>query len=528
LGGGEVLVEIGMVVLEGAVEAAAEAGGEGLIVDEETVAGGAMEGFVFGMEGGGGNDEVDVGVVLDLAAPGVQHAGEAEFRAVVFGGADVLEGGGALAQEEWIEDFGMDEAEVAQFLRQGEGDHEVGHGQEPGFLFGGPDLLVEGTAPGAGAVVAAVVGVVLFLAAAALIEPPAEGGRAAREDAPHGPVVVGGELVAVGMGVVFPMRAEQVCQVEGHGANGVLLDSGQGAQGVAGLGLADLGEVEIDEGGLEGGVAEVGGDLPQAGAGVQHVGGVAVTQGVGADFVVLLGQSAFGAGDVHGGPGAGVGHGPAAVVEGLLEGDAGTFPAASGRGKEPVGIAVPGPEAAQADEQFGADRDFAGLAALAVDDTQDEACAVDVLGADLKGFAQAQAALIDEGEVGAVTAVAEGAQEFGDFLAGEDVGQWLDALDVDFRPDFPRLAEVVAVEGAQGADGLVEGGTGELAFGLEVDEEVKDLGGFKIGERGAGEMIGKLGGPAEVGLDRAAAQSFELDEAQVVLIPLGGGDVPAS
>ena len=41
-------------------------------------------------------------------------------------------------------------------------------------------------------------------------------------------------------------------------------------------------------------------------------------------------------------------------------------------------------------------------------------------------------------------------------------------------------------------------------------------------------MVGELGGPAEVGLDGAPAQSFELDEAEVVLIPLGGGDVPAS
>ncbi len=219
LGGGEVLVEIGVVVFQGGVEAAAEAGGEGLIVDEEVFPGGAVEGFVFGMEGGGGDDEVDVGMVLDLPAPGVEDAGEAEFGSVGLGGADVLEGGGALAEEEWIEDFGMEEAEVAQFLRQGEGDHEVGHGEEPGFLFGGPDLLVEGAALGAAAVVATVVGVVLFLAAVALIESPAEGGCAAREDAPHGPVVVGGEGVPVGMGVVFPMRTEQVCEVECHGAD---------------------------------------------------------------------------------------------------------------------------------------------------------------------------------------------------------------------------------------------------------------------------------------------------------------------
>lgn len=84
---------------------------------------------------------------------------------------------------------------------------------------------------------------------------------------------------------------------------------------------------------------------------------------------------------------------------------------------------------------------------------------------------------------------------------------------------------MVAVEGAQGADGLVESGAGEFAVGLEVDEEVEDLARIEIRECGVREVIAKLGGPAEVGLDGAPAQSFELDEAEVVLIPLGGGDV---
>ena len=92
LRGGEFLVDVGMLVLQGAVETAAEAPGKRPVVNEEVVPGGAMEGFANGMKGGGGNDEVNVGMVLDLAAPGVQDAGEAEFRALVFGGADVLEG----------------------------------------------------------------------------------------------------------------------------------------------------------------------------------------------------------------------------------------------------------------------------------------------------------------------------------------------------------------------------------------------------------------------------------------------------
>ena len=122
------------------------------------------------------------------------------------------------AQEaDGIEDFGMEQAKGAEFRRQGEGDHEVGHGEEPGFLFGAPDLRVEGTTLRAGAVVATVVGELLFLAASALIETATERCRAAREDAPHGPVVVVGELVPMGLGVVFPMPGEEVCEVQGHG-----------------------------------------------------------------------------------------------------------------------------------------------------------------------------------------------------------------------------------------------------------------------------------------------------------------------
>ena len=100
-----------MVVFKSGVDATAETLRERLIVDEELFLGGMMEGVVFGMEGDAGNDEVDVGMVLDLAAPGVQDAGETESGSLVLGGTDVLEGGGALFENDRIEDFRMNEAE---------------------------------------------------------------------------------------------------------------------------------------------------------------------------------------------------------------------------------------------------------------------------------------------------------------------------------------------------------------------------------------------------------------------------------
>ena len=71
-----------MFVFESAVDEAAEASGEGLVVDEE-LSGilGVDEAVGFGIVGDGGDDAVDVGMVLHLAAPGVEDAGEAEFTA---------------------------------------------------------------------------------------------------------------------------------------------------------------------------------------------------------------------------------------------------------------------------------------------------------------------------------------------------------------------------------------------------------------------------------------------------------------
>ena len=83
-------------------------------------------------------------------------------------------------------------------------------------MFGGPDLLFVGATTGAGAVVAAVVGEVAFLAAIAAVESTAEGGGTAGEDSPHRPVMGGGELGAVALGVGCPVFGEDVGQVEGH------------------------------------------------------------------------------------------------------------------------------------------------------------------------------------------------------------------------------------------------------------------------------------------------------------------------
>jgi hypothetical protein len=54
----------------------------------------------------------------------------------------------------------------------------------------------------------------------------------------------------------------------------------------------------------------------------------------------------------------------------------------------------------------------------------------------------------------------------------------------DLLPDLPLSPEVIAVEGAQRADGLVDGGGLELPALLQMDEEVEDLAAVEAGQIG--------------------------------------------
>lgn len=151
--------------------------------------------------------------------------------------------------------------------------------------------MVARTAARAAAVVAAVIGVLMGFAAVALIEAATEFGRAAREDAAHGPVMVGVKLVAVGTGVGLPMLTEEVCEVQGHrrDAGWETRSAGEGVECFAAFALADLGEVKIAHDFLEGAVAEVSGDLSDGSTAFQHVGAVTVAQGVGGEVLVFFG-----------------------------------------------------------------------------------------------------------------------------------------------------------------------------------------------------------------------------------------------
>ena len=77
------------------------------------------------------------------------------------------------------------------------------------------------------------------------------------------------------------MLTQDVCEGEGHlGLGGGFVGvfgQREAGEGSSGLSFADRGEVEVDEGWLEGPMPEVGGDLTDVCTAFQEVGGEAVT-----------------------------------------------------------------------------------------------------------------------------------------------------------------------------------------------------------------------------------------------------------
>lgn len=122
-GGAEGLIDAGVMFLQALVHEVAEACGEGAVVEEEVLVFGVDEEVFVRMPGEGGHDAVDVGVVLELASPGVEDAGEAGLWAIAlatayeatvgFGGGDIAQGLGAGLEDGVIEFFGMGQAGLA-------------------------------------------------------------------------------------------------------------------------------------------------------------------------------------------------------------------------------------------------------------------------------------------------------------------------------------------------------------------------------------------------------------------------------
>jgi len=293
--------DLRVMLLQGGPNPASEPRRERLVVDQKSGLVRVGENLCFGIKRQRRNDAMNMGVVLHLAAPGMEDGGEPATSSLVFGGDDIGEGPGAFAEDEIVDRLREREAKRAQLCRQREGHHEVGNREETGLLFCGPELLIESAALWAVAVVATVVGEVVFLAIPALVELTAEFRGSAREDAAHRFVMSGAQRGAMVTGVARPMLRQNIGERYGHGEPGKVAVSGrgEGAQGNPGFFLTDLGEMEINHDRFERAVSEVGGDLPDRGTAFEHVRGIAVTERVNAEDLVFFVETTLGLGEIE-------------------------------------------------------------------------------------------------------------------------------------------------------------------------------------------------------------------------------------
>lgn len=83
-------------------------------------------------------------------------------------------------------------------------------------------------------------------------------------------------------------------------------------------------------------------------------------------------------------------------------------------------------------------------------------------------------------------------------MTGKHVGKRFFAPDFDLGPNLPTVSEVVAIEGSQGAEGLVDGRSFEFSLCLEMEEEVEDRAALESGQVLARIMVLELSDPSEV------------------------------
>ena len=167
---------------------------------------------LIGGESAAGHEQVDVRMVAQVARPGLQHGGQAQLGAQMFGvGRQILQRAGAFPEQRAIPHACGGADRLAQFCGHGEGDEEVRHGQQARALLGQPRERVVAPATRTGAVVAGVMGEV-FLATTAAILLPAQRGRAAAADGAHGGALFLREATPELRHVLRPVRGQYLRQ----------------------------------------------------------------------------------------------------------------------------------------------------------------------------------------------------------------------------------------------------------------------------------------------------------------------------
>jgi len=479
--------------VEGVADLGAEDSGECVSREQEAAVGGFAPSFAAFGQSARGDEEMDMGVVGEVASPGVKHGQDTE------GGADPLrivceelESRCGLAQEQVVDDALVGPREGSQLGGEGEGEKVVGTRQEALVQPFEPELCGAVVALRAVAVAAGMVGEVEVSAIVAAEHRASENRSPAGKDVRHRPGVRGQHAGAKGLSIGGPGAAEDFRQLD-HGGNpwrSAALH--QPVDGVS-CGVANLpGEVGVDGSSAGAGVAEVLLDQSQVDTILEQMGGVGVAQGV--DVGALVDAALF-----HG------------VAEGTLEAVAGDRSAivsdgvlntmAGGGRKQPEWAFMGAPMIAQQLKGGGGKWDLAVLAALAAD-AQNAPGTVDIGNLEIGAFHEAQAAGVDGGQANAVDVDADDVEDAPDLLATENDGERLVVARLGDMQALPVAAECLVVEEPDAAENDREAATGNLLLDGQMQKVAADFVFLQL-IRSPMVVSSQLGHGVDVALDRA-------------------------
>jgi hypothetical protein len=254
----ELAVELELSVAEELAEAVAEFGavdaGQGVDVEEELGIGVFPLGAIQG-NAATGDDDVQVVVIQQGLAPGMEDGGEADLGSQVVA-AELQQSLADGLEEEGVEGLAILAEEGIEFMGQGEDEMEVGDGQEVLALAFQPVAGVGALAGGAVAVAAGVGNEVFLAAFGAAVAVAAERVGATLHEGVEDAPVMGGQLgIARGHG-----PAQDLAQ-SGAGGHGSGPGGGDGGEVDEIQRTLDLGDplpayVEVEGGGLEAGMSE--------------------------------------------------------------------------------------------------------------------------------------------------------------------------------------------------------------------------------------------------------------------------------
>ena len=250
--------------------------------DQEPLFGWMPDGTAVG-DAASGDQTVDMGMEDELLGPGVQDHEDAD-RATDMSwiAGEFGEGLGGGLHEDGVTVVLIGPEDFSQGFRYGGGEVEIRDGQHLLPAFFQPDSGLAGVALGTVPVFAGVVGIDCGVAGIAAEEIAAEGHGSAVDDVVDGALVGGGHGVPIGIHVPLPKAAKNIREF-GHDRPSGSEFGHDGVEGGAQLFSAWLGQMGVDSGGLNAGMAHE--DLDDAHVHIvfRKPGGITVPKGMGRD-----------------------------------------------------------------------------------------------------------------------------------------------------------------------------------------------------------------------------------------------------